>query len=317
MNFNAVIFNESGRVRSGLRFLIYTIFFMIVSAVLLGAGVAILSALPVGFTPYSLESFVLQFGVSFAVAVFFAWLCGRLFEDLPFRALGFWWTKNWFVNLVYGCAFGAASFALAAVIPMISGAMSFRYNDAAGTTALALTLASTLLIFTFGAAFEEAFFRGYPLQTFSRSGLAIFATILTSIMFATVHNANPGANPFSWFNTFLAGIWLAVAYFKTRDLWFPFGVHLMWNWFQGAVFGVNVSGLDKLAPAPLMRAVDNGPVWLTGGSYGIEGGVACTVALLISTAAIYFLPLPKPSEEMLAFSSEEKPVNDERGAAIS
>ena len=44
----------------------------------------------------------------------------------------------------------------------------------------------------------------------------------------------------------LLGAWLGVAYLKTRNLWFPFGVHLAWNWFQGSIFGISVSGANAL-----------------------------------------------------------------------
>ena len=61
------------------------------------------------------------------------------------------------------------------------------------------------------------------------------------------------------------------AYLKTRTLWFPFALHFAWNWVQGAFLGITVSGLKQLITAPLFRATDAGPVWLTGGEYGIEG----------------------------------------------
>lgn len=307
MNFKTIFFNQFGRVRSGWRFAAFLLSFFITTMFLLGAAVAVLSALPVGFAPYSLTSFILQFSISGAAVIFFGWLYGKVFEDLPFRALGFWLTEGWFKNLVLGLVIGALSLVFAALIASVFGGLSFRFNDSAGTAAILLTLGSTFLIFTFGAAFEEAFLRGYPLQTFSRAGLALFGTILTSVIFAMMHNANPGANPISWFNTFLAGIWFAVAYFRTRDLWFPFGLHLAWNWFQGSILGINVSGLTQLAPAPLLKATDSGPVWLTGADYGLEGGVACTIALIVSTVLIYFLPVFKPTEEMLAFTSQEQP----------
>jgi hypothetical protein len=53
------------------------------------------------------------------------------------------------------------------------------------------------------------------------------------------------------------------------------------------LLGLPVSGIERLAPAPLLRAINSGPDWLTGGSYGIEGGAACTIALLISTLVIW------------------------------
>lgn len=308
MNFGSIFFNRFGRVRSGWRFAVFLLSFMVASVFLLGAMIAVLAALPAGYTPYSLTGFVLQFMISGALVIFFGWLYGRLFEDLPFRALGFSTTKNWFRNLVLGILGGGGSIALAALIAFAFGGLTFRFNDAAGAAAIASTLASTLLIFVLGAVFEEAFLRGYALQTFSRAGLALFGTILTSLLFATMHNGNPGANPLSWLNTFLAGVWFAVAYFKTRDLWFAFGLHFAWNWFQGSVFGISVSGLAELAPAPLFKAADSGPAWLTGGDYGLEGGVACTAALAVSTALIYFLPFSAPSAEMLALSTTEKPA---------
>ena len=161
----------------------------------------------------------------------------------------------------------------------------------------------TFGLFFVAAAFEEAVLRGYILQTFVRSNLVLFAGVFTSMVFATLHNANPSATWLSWLNTFLAGVWLAVAYLKTRDLWLPLGVHMSWNWVQGSVFGVEVSGLTKIVEAPLMREFDTGPSWLTGGEYGIEGGVACTIALIVSTAAIHFLPFIRPDQKLLALTS--------------
>ena len=140
------------------------------------------------------------------------------------------------------------------------------------------------------------------LQTFSRAGLAWLAILLTSVFFAVVHSWNPNAGVIPILNTALAGVWFGSAYLKTRDLWLAFGIHLMWNWMQGAFFGIEVSGLTDITTAPLFKEIDHGPVWLTGENYGIEGGIATTIALIISTAAIHFLPILIPSDEMLALS---------------
>ncbi|MBS1796105.1 MAG: CPBP family intramembrane metalloprotease [Acidobacteria bacterium] len=306
MNLRSVFFNDYGRLRSGVRMMIFLLSFLIGSSFLLTAGLIILWALPFGLSQSGLGSLLLQYSVPCAVAIFFGWLYGRFFEDLPFRALGCWLTKRWFLNLVVGFLMGALSLGLAVLIAWAGGGLTIKYNDSDNSLPILMTLGSTFLIFVAGAAFEELLFRGYPLQTLSRARLALFGTVLTSLIFATMHNGNPGANPLSWANTFLAGVWLAIAYFKTRDLWFPFGIHFAWNWFQGSIFGINVSGLDKLAPAPIMRSIDKGPAWLTGSDYGLEGGLACTIALLVTIALIYFMPLLKPDPEMLALTSEEQ-----------
>ena len=130
--------------------------------------------------------------------------------------------------------------------------------------------------------------------------------MLTSLPFGIIHFANPNAGKISTVNTILAGVWFGVAYLKTRDLWFVWGMHLVWNWMQGSVFGIEVSGLTEITTAPLLKEIDKGPTWLTGESYGIEGGIACTIAIVASTAIIYFLPELRPSEEMLALTSRSE-----------
>jgi hypothetical protein len=82
----------------------------------------------------------------------------------------------------------------------------------------------------------------------------------------------------------------------------------MWNWTLGAVYGIEVSGLTELVKAPLLREIDMGPAWLTGGAYGLEGGIVATIALLISTIGIWYLPILRPDPELLAMTSPSAPA---------
>jgi hypothetical protein len=305
MNLSYILFNEFGRPRSGWRFTIFLFLFIFLGLFFSSAVFALLSQQPIGFGQGTVLFFLVNSSISLFLAVLLGWLCGKFLEDLPFRALGCAFTKGWFINLISGLFIGAVSIAFAVQIAVIFGGLSLEFNQTAGSAAILLTLGISFLIFAVAAAFEEALFRGYILQTFSRANLAGFGVFLTALLFASVHNSNPEATFFSWLNTFLAGIWFGAAYLKTRDLWFPFGLHLMWNWMQGAIFGVEVSGLKEITIAPLMRETDFGPAWLTGGDYGIEGGIACFIALIFSIALIYFLPFLKPGEEMLALTSAE------------
>jgi membrane protease YdiL (CAAX protease family) len=185
---------------------------------------------------------------------------------------------------------------LAALLATLTRGIQFRF-DTAGPRSIGATVAVSALVFVFAAAAEEMLFRGYPLQTLTRANLAWLGIILTSVPFAAVHLRNPNVVPgFTFVNTALAGLWLAVAYLRTRSLWLPLGLHWAWNWAQASLLGLPVSGIDRLAPAPLLRAINSGPDWLTGGSYGIEGGAACTIALLISTLVIWHTKLISPSD---------------------
>ena len=153
MNIQNIFYNGFGRLRSGLRFTIFFISVFFTTVFLLTAAILALSVTPFGFTANSLGGYVTQFGVSFVITVFFGWLYGKLFEDLPFRALGCWFTKNWLKDLVFGLILGAVSIGLAAFIALIGGGICFKYNDSAGSAAMLLTLGSSFLIFVAGAAF--------------------------------------------------------------------------------------------------------------------------------------------------------------------
>ena len=295
-------FNQDGRLHSGWRAVIFLIAFLFFSFFFIFGSITILAQFPFGTTTAGFLPLIVPFAISTAIAIILGWLCGKFFENVPFRALGCAFTSGWLKNFAAGCLIGTVALASAVIIAVMSGGMSLSINHESAISAISTTLLSTLLIFAFGAASEETLFRGYMLQTFARSKLIWVGVGLTSLLFAFAHNNNPDAGTLSWLNTFLAGIWFAAAYLKTRDLWFPLGIHLMWNWLQGPVLGINVSGIAEFSPDPVLRATDAGPAWLTGGSYGIEGGVACTFALIVSTALIYYLPNLKPGDAMQALS---------------
>ena len=60
---------------------------------------------------------------------------------------------------------------------------------------VARALAGTAVLFIVAALAEEAVFRGYPLQTFTRAQLLWFGVFLTSVPFAIAH-AKILAQPF-------------------------------------------------------------------------------------------------------------------------
>jgi membrane protease YdiL (CAAX protease family) len=304
MNVRQLFFDDNGRLRSGFRLAIFcTIFFF---AVAVASGIVNL-ILPPTTPPY-----VYRLGgalLALSVALFVGWLCGKLLEGLPFRALGAWFTEGWLRNFLFGSLAGAATLCLAVLIAVVFGGLSFELR-AVDVSALITGLASSFVLLGAAAASEEALFRGYPFQTFVRSGLAWLAIALTSAFFGIVHSGNPDSGIIPIVNTILAGIWFGIAYLKTRDLWFVWGLHLMWNWMQGAFFGIEISGLTDLASTPLLKEIDAGPRWLTGETYGVEGGIVTTIALVLSTGVIYYVPWLKAGREL--WSDADRSQNRER-----
>jgi membrane protease YdiL (CAAX protease family) len=286
-----LLFNTNGQLRSGWRAAIFLITFVLLSAFVVFGAMTALSLAPGEQQTSSYLPLVGPFAISAALAIVLGWLYGKLFEGLPFRALGCSFRGNWLGHFASGCVIGSLALVGAMIVAVIGGGLSLAVNRESAVSAIASTLISTFVIFVIGALSEETLFRGYLLQTFTRAKLVPVGIGLTSALFAFAHNNNPDISNIALFNTFIAGIWFALAYLKTRDLWFPLGLHLMWNWLQGPVFGINVSGIADLSAAPILHTTDVGPAWLTGGSYGIEGGVACTFAIVVSMALIYFLPM--------------------------
>lgn len=311
MNLPNILYNRVGRLRSGWRFMTFVSAFVFTSFLAALLTEIVLLQFGTGYGPSGALSIALNGFESFVIAVLLGWQLGKILEDLPFRALGAWFAPHWFKDLIAGSILGALTLIFAAAIAVAFDGLRFNFNQTQEISAILLSLGFSLLIFIVGAAFEEALFRGYILQTFARANLAWLAILLTSLFFAVVHLGNDNATWLSTANTLLAGIWFSVAYLKTRTLWLPFGLHLMWNWFQGAVFGIEVSGITYLTTAPLLKETDAGPVWLTGENYGIEGGIAATAALVVSILLIWVLPIFKPTEEMLILTSKESLFDEE------
>ncbi|MDX6613169.1 MAG: protease family protein [Blastocatellia bacterium] len=309
METHNLFLNKAGRLRSGWRLGIFVVAFAVVAKLIEMALTVIVRLVLKGSAEGFLSSsagFIVQALVLFAAAAIVGWGCGALLEDLPARALGWANHRGWLRDLGLGSIIGAVSVLFAALLGIAGRGLHFSLNAAATPSAIGKTLLFTAPLFVLAASGEEMLFRGYPLQTFTRARLTWLGIFLTSFPFAAAHLANPNVvRGVTFANTALAGVWLAAAYLRTRSLWLPLGIHWAWNWMMGAVLGLPVSGITRLAPASLLRVQDTGPAWLTGGAYGPEGGAICTIALLIAIVLVWRTSWLKPSEEMLKFTADE------------
>ena len=104
---------------------------------------------------------------------------------------------------------------------------------------------------------EELLFRGVIFRIIEASLGTWIALVISAALFGLVHLGNPNA---TWLAaaaiSLEAGVMLAAAYVLTRRLWLPIGIHAAWNFTQGGIFSVAVSGgkTDGLLVATLERA---------------------------------------------------------------
>lgn len=130
----------------------------------------------------------------------------------------------------------------------------------------------------FAAVSEELVFRGILFRWIEDFGGSWMALLLTSAFFGAAHLANPNASPIAAVGiAFEAGVMLGAAYMLTRSLWLPMGIHAAWNFTQGEIFDIPVSGTKVHG---LLTARLEGPPLLTGNGFGLE---ASLIAIVIAT----------------------------------
>jgi membrane protease YdiL (CAAX protease family) len=126
---------------------------------------------------------------------------------------------------------------------------------------------------------EELLFRGILFRWIEEFGGSWAALLLTSALFGFAHIFNPNAGLFSSFAIAMeAGLMFGGIYMLTRNIWVPMGLHAAWNFTQGEIWDVPVSGLDQNG---LVQAQLSGPEILSGGAFGLE---ASLFALILCTA---------------------------------
>lgn len=237
-----------------------------------------------------------------------AWLCLRFLDRLKLASLGFAFHRGWWRDVLTGCLIGASMIAVVAGLQFAGGGTRVTPNpfwwrggaiDYSGLQTVAHETLGALLLLILAGAFEELIYRGYPFQTLLRSVPTFVPILLFALLFGISHWENPNSTFLSTANTALAGIWLSLAYLKTRSLWLPTSLHFSWNWMMGAFFGLPVSGLT-VPQHPIFVSTSENPVWLTGGSYGCEGGIAVTVVIVIATIFIWRAKWLSVSPEMRA-----------------
>lgn len=257
--------------------------------------------------------------VSLLAALAAGWVMMRGVEHRPFGAVGFAVGRTAVGETVVGTGIGGALLGMVVLLVAVTGGA--RWVPDGGTVAEYLEFAAaTLGFFAVAAAVEEVLFRGYPFQVLERELGAWTAVVATSLLFGAAHGSNPNVGPLAVANIVLAGALLAVAYLRTRSLWFATAVHLGWNWTMATLLDLPVSGLEW--DTPLYTGVETGPDWWTGGSFGPEAGLAATLVLLAGTAWLLRTPRLRASPDVMALHplsyeapAAEVPVPDQEPRA--
>jgi membrane protease YdiL (CAAX protease family) len=229
-----------------------------------------------------------------------AYLARRFLDRRTFQSLGFAFDRTTIPDVIVGFLIPAAQLGLVLVIELLAGWT--RWQGWAWQVSSAATVAGglglSLIVFILVGYQEELLSRGYQLQNLVDGAGLRWALFLSSAIFALLHLANPGSGAASTIGLLAAGYFLAFAWLRTGRLWLSIGLHIGWNFFEGTVFGFQVSGLEPFA---LMRHTPSGPAWAVGGAFGPEAGAVMLPAYAVGVLLVLAYtrkrrPFPPKSE---------------------
>ena len=206
-------------------------------------------------------------------------------SEQPLADMGLGFSRPWLRESVAGFLMGSTMVIIA--ILAIAGIGSYHAQPLNSRFPWQSVVAQIWILST-AAMSEELAFRGYPfqrlLQAVQRPWIAI---LVLSILFGTIHLKNPAATVSGFTITILIGVLLALAYVRTGSLWLAWGIHFGWNFCLGVIFGLPVSGLDEFSV--WRKGVVGGPLWLTGGDYGLEASFTGCVIILLACIVLWKL----------------------------
>lgn len=226
---------------------------------------------------------------------------GPLIQGIAFMAAGFainvvlvrqgwstWSTLGWFptgigqdfgFGLVAGAIMGLGALGIAFAV---GGADLYLTGESFGRyLGRALPVGIVIAIAALG---EELVFRGYPLARLAKVLGRVGASLALGLVFTGVHIWNPEVSALGLANIALASLVLSAVFFGPGGLPAAWGLHFGWNGTMGVIFDAPVSGVEFGLPG--VDFATGNPVWIGGGRFGPEGGVATTVVMVV--ALIWF-----------------------------
>lgn len=289
---------EEARLRAGWRLLLQSLMLGITLAIL-----GIIANLGLSFlSDISYASFLILGALVTSLAITFSiYIARRFLDHRSFPSLGLRINSQALVDFLFGV--GLTGLMMAIIFLSLWAldwvqveSFAWQVESWGSVTASVLIM---IVLFTMVSWQEELLFRGYWLQNLSAGLSGSLGILLSSAVFALGHWFNPNLGWQGLLGLFLAGLFLAYGYLRTRQLWLPIGLHLGWNFFEGTLFGFPVSGQYQYQ---LIRQTVTGPDLITGGTFGPEAGLIMLPVLVLGTVGIYWYtrtrePLQKEKPE--------------------
>ncbi len=275
---------RAGWIRAAIFFIA---FFVIV--ILIQVGDSIVLALTSQTSEPRMESSLMMIleAASFLILFLLVILFRKGIDRRSVRSLGFSFPPAIRRDFLAGVLTGIALQAAIVGFLCITGDI-----EVTGVRFSPVPLITILFTLIFAGLKEEIVMRGYMLSNLMESMNKYVALFIVSSIFAILHILNPDASVAGVANIVLAGLLLGIYYVHRRNLWFPIGLHIAWNYCEGPIFGSPVSGVK--VPSILQLKFIGNPA-MTGGNFGFEASAAAAVLTLVALLLVHYVFKPKPT----------------------
>lgn len=217
--------------------------------------------------------------IQFVPIVLALWAWVRFYEHRPFWTLGLE-QKGAVRKYMRGLLVGLILFALAVGITTLLGEMAYESGDPQqqGLNALGGVLL-VYLGWTVQGPTEELLCRGWLMPTVGARYRPWLGVVVSAAVFTLLHALNPNLSLLALVNLCLFGLFAALYALWEGSLWGVAALHAAWNWAQGNLFGLEVSG-QPVTGGILLNLRETGSDLITGGPFGPEAGLAVTTVLI-------------------------------------
>lgn len=209
----------------------------------------------------------------------------KLIQKRKMRTLGYK-TKDMIKEYLIGLLVGFGMMFVAVIVCAVTGAIELNGINADFSAGMAGTLVLFFIGFMIQGMSEEALCRGYMLVSVARKKKQVWlGIIVSSALFAALHLLNSGISALALVNLALFGVFAGVYFVKRGNIWGIAAVHSMWNFAQGNIFGILVSGND-FGPTIITSSINENMELINGGAFGLEGGIVVTIVLVLGIVVL-------------------------------
>lgn len=214
----------------------------------------------------------------------------RFIESRSLRSMGIKKEKA-VPDYLCGIAIG---FVLMTVITLLSALTGVNKISVSDNIPVGIILFYLLGWFIQGMS-EEFIFRGYLMNSIGGKHSVALAISVSSIAFAFAHSTNPGFGILPIINLFLFAAFAGLYIICTGNIWGACAIHSIWNFTQGNIYGLSVSGTGNINTVLVTEPVSSN-AFLTGGTFGIEGSIFTTIVMIAAIVIVLF-KIKKQSEK--------------------